>query len=447
MCLPTIRKIAIIGAGPSGLVTAKALLAEKAFDQVTLFERRGSPGGVWNYTSTLSNKLPVPSTNPILTTEPIVGPAALPVYPSPLYRDLQTNTPIELMGYCDQSFKPQTLQFPHRHTIQEYQRIYAQPLLPFIKLATDVLDIEKKDGSWVVTYKGTKAGSPISKDIFDAVSICNGHYEVPYIPNIKGLDEYAKAVPGSVLHSSLFREPELFVGESVLVVGGASSANDLVRHLTPVAKHPIYQSLLGGGDIQNESLQQVPEITKFDPTTREIYLKGGKVLSNIDRVIYCTGYLYSVPFPSLAKLKSPETKLIDDGSHVHNVYQHIFYIPDPTLAFVGLALHVVPFPTSQAQAAFLARVWSGRLKLPSKEEQLKWQDELMFSLSGANNMYHSLDYPKDATYINKLHDWCKQATPVLEEEFPSPYWGEKERSIRENMWSIRAKFFGIEPPK
>ncbi|WBW71728.1 ER flavin-containing N,N-dimethylaniline monooxygenase activity Fmo1 [Schizosaccharomyces osmophilus] len=448
MSSPLIRSIAVIGAGPSGLVTAKALLAEKAFERIVLFERRGSAGGVWNYTSSLPPKVRAPSIKPNVSSNPILEPSALPVYPSPLYRDLQTNTPIELMCYSTHHFPKETLQFPHRTSVQEYQRTFAEPLLPLIKRATEVVDIEKKNHKWLVTYRSTKQGSPSNEEHFDAVAICNGHYEIPFIPNVPGLQQYAERVPGSVLHASQFREPELFANERVLIVGGASSATDLVRHLQPIAKNPVYQSVLVDEESIDDKLIKVPQVVKFDPETREIFLKNGKVLKNFDRIIYCTGYLYNIPFPSLNKSNdNPETKLVTDGSHVHNVYQHIFYIPDPNLAFVGLALHVVPFPTSQAQAAYLARVWSGRLSLPNPKEQREWQDQLVNSLDGSMNLYHSLNFPKDAEYINHIHDLTLQAHPNPEEGFPAPYWGPKELQIREDMWNIRAKFFGLEQKK
>ena len=42
-----ISKIAIIGAGPSGIVTAKALLAEGCFSEVVVYEQRETLGGAW----------------------------------------------------------------------------------------------------------------------------------------------------------------------------------------------------------------------------------------------------------------------------------------------------------------------------------------------------------------------------------------------------------------
>ena len=41
-----ISRVAIIGAGPAGLVAAKYLLGQQAFDQVVIFEQKYEVGGV-----------------------------------------------------------------------------------------------------------------------------------------------------------------------------------------------------------------------------------------------------------------------------------------------------------------------------------------------------------------------------------------------------------------
>lgn len=45
--LPRISRVAVIGAGPGGLVAARALQEEGAFDVVTVFERQDRVGGTW----------------------------------------------------------------------------------------------------------------------------------------------------------------------------------------------------------------------------------------------------------------------------------------------------------------------------------------------------------------------------------------------------------------
>ena len=42
-----IRRVAVIGAGPAGIISIDALVREEVFDVVRVFERRGEAGGCW----------------------------------------------------------------------------------------------------------------------------------------------------------------------------------------------------------------------------------------------------------------------------------------------------------------------------------------------------------------------------------------------------------------
>lgn len=48
---------------------------------------------------------------------------------------------------------------------------------------------------------------------FDAVVVASGLYSVPYIPAIKGLEEFEKRYPGSVKHSKMFRGRDEYRGK------------------------------------------------------------------------------------------------------------------------------------------------------------------------------------------------------------------------------------------
>ncbi len=43
----TYRRVAVIGAGPSGLAAVRALSDENLFDTIRVFERRDRVGGIW----------------------------------------------------------------------------------------------------------------------------------------------------------------------------------------------------------------------------------------------------------------------------------------------------------------------------------------------------------------------------------------------------------------
>jgi cation diffusion facilitator CzcD-associated flavoprotein CzcO len=42
-----VRRVAVIGAGPSGAIATDALVKEQAFDTVRVFDRRAGVGGTW----------------------------------------------------------------------------------------------------------------------------------------------------------------------------------------------------------------------------------------------------------------------------------------------------------------------------------------------------------------------------------------------------------------
>lgn len=42
-----VKRVALIGLGPGGAITIDALMKEKAFDVIRVFERREAAGGCW----------------------------------------------------------------------------------------------------------------------------------------------------------------------------------------------------------------------------------------------------------------------------------------------------------------------------------------------------------------------------------------------------------------
>lgn len=108
-------------------------------------------------------------------------------------------------------------QTPFRHW--EVMRRYIASLVQrrgyedLISYSTTVEKVEKIGKEWkVVLRKEGKERDYWWVEWFDAVVVANGHYAVPYIPAIEGLDSFEKSRPGSVLHSKDFRGRDLFKG-------------------------------------------------------------------------------------------------------------------------------------------------------------------------------------------------------------------------------------------
>jgi hypothetical protein len=94
-----------------------------------------------------------------------------------------------------------------------------------------------------------------------------------------------------------------------------------------------------------------------------------------------------------------------------DVWDQMFWIPDPTLAFVGLPKMSAIFTVVKAQSAYIARALAGRIDIPSLSDMLGQSKQGLKSRekSRAQNQagdarlgFHNFNYPKDKDYINKL---------------------------------------------
>lgn len=74
-----------------------------------------------------------------------------------------------------------------------------------------------KDGEeWVLTVRREEPGGGEdvwSEERFDGVVVASGHFNVPWIPAIEGLEDFEKTRTGSVLHSKMFRGRDAFRGK------------------------------------------------------------------------------------------------------------------------------------------------------------------------------------------------------------------------------------------
>ena len=213
-----VKKIAIVGAGPSGLAAAKYLLAEEAFDKIDIFEQRSNVGGVWNYTAEANDQLrQVPRTDP---HEPLERPLwrecngeKEPIFVSPMYNALETNIPQTLMQFSDLDFPQGTQLFPPREVVLMYLEKYAEDIRHLIRFYTQVVDVRSQTNgghlSWLVKTQNILT-SIIEESTYDAVVIASGHYNVPYIPDIPGVQAWDRIYPGSVTHSKFYRSPDDF---------------------------------------------------------------------------------------------------------------------------------------------------------------------------------------------------------------------------------------------
>ncbi|CAK4012685.1 flavin-dependent monooxygenase [Lecanosticta acicola] len=446
--LPTQRRlraesVCIIGAGPSGLAAAKYLLAEHAFSRIAVFEQRSHPGGLWNYSPRpATTPLPVPQTDPHPT------PAA---FVSPVYDSLETNLPKDLMRFSDLDWPSHNQLFPKHSQVLEYLQRYADDVHHLISFNTQVLHVrQQQESGWLVETQHVSPQGELDtvRHVFDAVIVASGHYAVPYVPAVEGIEAWNRAYPGAITHSTFYRNPESYAGKKVVVVGNSASGIDIGTQIAAVCRKPLLQSQKSESYLSRAlapGKSERPEITEYIVSDRSVRFKDGTIEAEIDAVLYCTGYFFAYPF-----LQSLDPPLVTTGHRVEKTYQHIFYQSNPTLAILGLTQKVIPFPVAEAQSAVVARVYAGRLSLPSEAEMLSWEREVVAEM-GDGKGFHVLQFPKDAEYINLLHDWAGSADErVLQDGLEvgktPPYWSEREHWMRERFAAIKKAFqeFGEE---
>jgi len=196
-----IKTVGVIGAGLSGLVTAKTCL-EYGF-AIKVFEKEPESGGVW------ASSRRYPGVTPQNTKDTYY----FSDFPMPAHYP----------------------EWPSGEQIQDYLSAYARKfeVLPFIRFSHEVTRIDFQDNTWVITgRKGTVAFT----EQVDFLVICNGTFSDPFIPSLPGMDSFV-AAGGKVLHSTRFHNTEICRDKNTLVVGYCKSASDVVTAAAETARN------------------------------------------------------------------------------------------------------------------------------------------------------------------------------------------------------------------
>lgn len=457
------RRIAVVGAGPSGLAAAKYLRAEKAFDKIVLFEHRRSSGGLWNHTpdQTSEDIFTIPQTDPKgQNQDPLWKNAAaddtaadgkIASFLSPIYEELETNIPRGLMGFKGLDWPQNTPLFPKHRTVLEYIQDYGRDVQGLIQYETQVINAEptsnEPNSTWNVTVRNLRT-KKVTKEIYDAIIVASGRFTVPNVPDVPGIREWNKQYPGSITHSKYYRRPVDFANKKVVVVGNAASGADISDQIANHCQTPLIWSArsfspFSANAAKDPRRKVYGALKRFLPSTRSVEMEDGTIIEDVDAILFATGYFYSLPF-----LEHVKPALITDGSHVENTYQHLFYAPQPTLSFLVLNQRIVPFPIAEAQSAVLARVYSGRLALPSLQDMQAWHVARRAEIESDRN-FHLLLFPKDGEYINMLSTWALSAPPRSDLDNDGkgkipPLWGDREFWCREHVPAIRGAFGMLE---
>ena len=363
-----------------------------------------------------------------------------------MYDHLETNIPHTMMAFStDDSLIDEQL-FPSRESVLRYLERYAEPVLSLCKFKTKVISVtpnpETLQDTWILQSIDLES-SEVKNSIYEAIVFASGHYAVPHVPAISGLEAWNAAYPNTVSHSKYYRNPKPYTALKTVIVGASASGLDISAQIATVCAKPLLLSQrtaweLAGG-VSQENIHVMPEIREFlSPSSgydRAVRFTNGRIEVGIEKVLFCTGYYHSYPF--LSAITPP---VITSGHMVEHLYQHIFYTPNPTLAFVGVPSKVLPFRTCEAQGAVIAGAWAGRLAIPSSAKMEAWIVERI-TKKGSSRRFHELKFPEDLDYLNEMVAWALQASENGEIEGMLPQkWRECDYWARERFAGIKRAF-------
>ncbi|TXD97473.1 NAD(P)/FAD-dependent oxidoreductase [Psychrobacter frigidicola] len=398
------KKIAILGAGPSGLAQLRAfeaarLAGVKDLPEIVCYEKQDDIGGMWNYTW---------RTGLDRNGEPVHG---------SMYRYLWSNGPKECLEFADYSFEEHFGQaipsYPPREVLKDYimGRINNQDIRKYIRFESPIRWVTFDDDTrkFTVTVMNHKTEEQEAEE-FDYVVVATGHFSTPNMPYFEGLEEF----PNRVLHAHDFRDALEFEGQDILLVGSSYSAEDIGTQCYKYGTNSVtisYRSTPLGYDWP-EGIKEVPCITHFEGDVAHF---ADGTAQRFDAVIMCTGYLFHFPFlPDELRLQT------HNCLYPANLYKGIFWQPNPQLIYLGMQDQYFTFNMFDAQAWYARDVILGDVELPDlamrEQDEQKWlaeyehvhtvNSEIDFQAKYIRDLTNATDYPEFA--VEKQGDIFKE---------------------------------------
>lgn len=356
----TSLKVAVIGAGPAGLAAARAL--QLAGITPTVLEQATSVGGSWRY-------------------------------PGPMYRNLRTIIPVEIMAYRELPWQG-ICSFPSHDQVCNYLQDYAKEfeLESFVSYRSQVTKVSLTSSTssassppnedcpqflleWQTASEDGNARLVKSTDNFDAVMVCNGHYARPTIPNIPGLEDYFQ---GALLHSLDYDTPESIITKPnirLLLIGAGASGSDIARELLSYSDSTCQVYLSNDSQTGPPHQEQLrPNFTWCSRVSRlhpdgSIELACSTILDPVDTILFCTGYDYHFPFLNNDDGTTTPVTLdcIPGQRRIGPLYQQLWHAKYSNFSFLGVPFFVLPFPLVELQAqAVVAQLLECQLPLESE---------------------------------------------------------------------------------
>jgi dimethylaniline monooxygenase (N-oxide forming) len=200
-----VKRVAVVGAGPSGLACVKELLAEG--HAPICFEKADSLGGVFRFNEADG----VVWESGRLTSSGLI--TAFSDFPVAAGRTghMRISEYVDyLTRYCENYDVARHVRF--KSTVESV--------------------ILNPAGGWTVRVCGPRG---TSEERFDAVAVCSGLHQHPHAPRFPGQETFA----GTTMHGARYRRPAQVAGRRVLIVGAGESGADIVAEVAAHAAETV----------------------------------------------------------------------------------------------------------------------------------------------------------------------------------------------------------------
>ena len=388
----TKKRIAIIGAGPSGLAQLRAFQSAaqngEEIPEIVCFERQDDWGGLWNYTWRTG-----------------LDEYGEPVHCS-MYRYLWSNGPKEGLEFADYSFEEhfgrQIASYPPRAVLFDYieGRVKKAGVRDWIRFLTPVRHVSYDNE----TEKFSVIAHDLVKDFeyteeFDHVICASGHFSTPNVPHFEGFTTFN----GRVLHAHDFRDALEFKDKDILIIGTSYSAEDIGSQCWKYGCKSVTVSHRTApmGYKWPENWEEVPLLQKVEGNT--CTFKDG-TQRDVDAIILCTGYKHHFPF------MPDDLRLVTDNRlATANLYKGVVWVENPKLFYLGMQDQWYTFNMFDAQAWYVRDVIMGKIDVPtSRDELMADVSERIAREDAGEDDYAAIRYQGD--YVKEL---------IAETDYPS----------------------------
>ena len=377
------KRVAVIGAGPSGLAQLRAFQSAKAggadVPEVVCYEKQEDWGGLWNYTWRTG-----------------LDEYGEPVHCS-MYRYLWSNGPKEGLEFADYTFEEhfgrQIASYPPREVLFDYieGRVKRAGVRDAIRFRTAVrrVDYDDATGQFAVTAHNLATDEEATES-FDHVVVATGHFSTPNVPHFDGLDRFN----GRVLHAHDFRDAVEFKDKDILIIGTSYSAEDIGSQCWKYGCRSVtvsHRTAAMGFDWP-DNWKEVPLLQKVEGNT--CTFKDGST-ADVDAIILCTGYLHYFPF------MAPELRLRSANRlATADLYKGVMWVDNPKLFYLGMQDQWYTFNMFDAQAWYARDIVMGRIQVPDRDARAADVAERVAREDALEDDYAAIRYQGD--YVREL---------------------------------------------